>query len=99
MRSLWKPTPFDSFCEKYLDRLYDSRFPMDKQSSGYYKLKEMVLSGIEPASEEEYMRWKNNPTREELFSAPDIKYLTFLHELTRDPVRKYWKYLKKLRAE
>jgi hypothetical protein len=45
------------------------------------------------------MRWKNNPTREELFSPPHIKYLTFLHELTRDPVRKYWKYIKKLRAE
>jgi len=99
MRSLWKPTPFDAFCEEYLDGLYCSKLPIDEQCTGYYKLKEMVLLGIEPATKEEYMRWKNNPTREELFSPPHIKYLTFLHELTRDPVREYWKYIKKLRAE
>lgn len=99
MKTLWKPSPFDVFCKKYLDGLYDSRLPMDRQCSGYYKLKQMVISGIEPATEEEYERWKNNPTREEMFSQPHIKYLTFLHEITRPVVRRYWSYIKKLRAE
>lgn len=99
MRSLWKPTPFDSFCEKYLDGLYDSKFPIDAQCSGYNKLKQMVKDGVTPATEEEYVRWCYNPTTEELFSPPDDKYLTFLHHLTREPVRKYWNYIKKLRLE
>jgi hypothetical protein len=99
MRSFWRPSPFDNFCEKYLDGLYCSKLSIDSQCSGYYKLKEMVILGIEPASEEEFKRWKNNPTREELFSPPHIKYLTFLHELTRNPVRRYWNYIKKLRLE
>lgn len=99
MRSLWKPTPFDVFCEKYLDGLYNSKLPIGSQCSGYYKLKEMVLSDIKPATEEEYKRWKNNPTMDELLSPPDIRYLTFLHELARPVVRRYWKHIKKLRAE
>lgn len=99
MRSLWKPTPFDNFCNKYLDGLYDKRLPIDSQCTGYYKLKEMVVNGIEPATEEEYKRWVNNPTMDELLSPPDIKYLTFLHELVRPSVRQYWEYIKKLRAE
>jgi hypothetical protein len=99
MRTLWKPTPFDNFCGKYLDGLYDQRLPIDSQCSGYYKLKGMVLNDIIPATEEEYKRWKNNPTREEMFSPPDIKYLTFLHELTRPIIRQYWFHIKKLRAE
>jgi len=99
MRTLWKPTPFDLFCEEYLDGLYCSKLPIDKQCLGYYKLKEMVLLGIEPATKAEYMRWENNPTTEELFSSPHDKYLTFLHEITREYVRKYWGYIKKLRVE
>lgn len=99
MKSLWKPTPFDDFCYKYLDCLYNPKLPIDSQCNGYYKLKEMVISGIEPASEVEYKRWKNNPTREEVFSEPNIKYLAFLHEVLRPVVREYWFYIKKLRAE
>lgn len=99
MRTLWKPTPFDNFCEKYLDGLYNSKLPIDSQCGGYYKLKGMVLNDIIPATEEEYKRWKNNPTREEMFSPPDIKYLTFLHELTRPLVRHYWFHIKKLRTK
>jgi hypothetical protein len=56
MRTLWKPTPFDAFCEEYLDGLYCSKLPIDEQCSGYYKLKEMVLSKIEPATKEECMK-------------------------------------------
>lgn len=99
MKTLKKPAPFDVFCEKYIDGIYDPRHPKDKQSTGYYKLKEMVLLGIEPASEEEYNRWKYNPTKEEMFSEPDIKYLTFLHETVRPYIREYWWYIKKLRTE
>jgi hypothetical protein len=99
MRSLWKPTPFDSFCEKYLDGLYDSKVPMDVQCSGFNKLKQMVKDGVTPATEEEFKRWKFHPTMEELLSPPDAKYLTFLHHLTRESVRKYWNYIKKLRLE
>lgn len=99
MKSLKKPTPFDVFCKKYLDGLYDPRHPKDNQCTGYYKLKEMVISGIEPASEEDYIRWKTNPTFQEMFSEPDIKYLTFLHESVRPVIRGYWFHIKKLRAE
>ena len=98
MRSLWKPTPFDAFCESHLDGLYDSKLPIDSQCSGYYKLKQMVIDGVTPATLGEYKRWENNPTSEELFSPPDIKYLTFMHELTRPFIRKYWGYIKKLRT-
>lgn len=99
MRTLKRPSPFDSFCEDYLDGLYDSRLSYNNQCSGYYKLKSMVKNGIRPATKEEYHRWKTKPTEEELFGYINDKYLTFLHEILRGFVIEYWDYIVKLRVD
>lgn len=87
---------FNIFCEKHLDRLYDSRFSDEQQCSGYINLKKMVVEQINPASLEEVERWENNPTQEELFTIPDIKYLRFLHPLLRPIIIENWDNIKKL---
>jgi hypothetical protein len=99
MRSLWKPNPFQTFCYRYLDGLYDIRLPEECQSSGYKKMVRMLTEGVVPATKEEYLRYKNNPTIDELLSAPDDKYLTFLHENIRPIIRENWRYISKLRFE
>lgn len=87
---------FNIFCEKHLDRLYDSRFSDEQQCSGYINLKKMVVEQINPASLEEVERCENNPTQEELFAIPDIKYLRFLHPLLRPIIIENWDNIKKL---
>lgn len=87
---------FNEFCEKYCDGMYDSRFPDTSQSTGYIQLKKMVLEQIKPASLKEMKRWENNPTKEELFSLPHIKYLRFLHPNLRPYIIQNWKLIKKL---
>lgn len=87
---------FNIFCEKHLDGLYDSRFSDEQQCSGYINLKKMVVEQINPASLEEVERWENNPTQEELFAIPDIKYLRFLHPLLRPIIIENWDNIKKL---
>lgn len=87
---------FNSFCEKYLDRMYTPGLPDDQQSTGYLQLKKMVKEGITPATLEEIERWENNPTEKELFSQPDIKYLRFLHPIVREYVIAHWKNIKEL---
>jgi hypothetical protein len=99
MKSLIKPSPFDRFCEKYLDGIYNSNLSLDEQSNGYKQLRKMVLLKISPSSESEYKKWKMFPTLKELFSEPDIRHLTFLHENVRELVRKNWNYIKKLRVD
>lgn len=87
---------FNHFCYKVLDRMYEPRLPYENQCTGYKLLRKMVEDDITPATEEEYLRWRNNPTQEELLSVPDIKYLTFLHERVRPFVREYWDKIKML---
>lgn len=87
---------FNDFCYKILDKMYEPRLSFENQCTGYKLLRKMVEKDITPATEEEYYRWKNNPTKEELFSKPDIKYLNFLHQLIRPFVREHWDKIKKL---
>ena len=91
-----KNLTFNEFCHEYCDGLYDPNFPYEKQSTGYKKLREMVEKQIIPASEEEYNRWSNNPTMEELLEIPDIKYMTSLHVNLRPLIRKKWDFIKNL---
>lgn len=84
-----KPT-FNEFCHRYLDGLYEPRLSDDEQCTGYKQLKKMVVENIPPASWEEIYRWENNPTNEELWSKPDIKYLRFLHPLLRPIIVEHW---------
>ena len=94
-----KKASFNDFCQFTLDRMYDPRFPLESQCSGYRLLRKMVIEKITPATLEEYNRWLTNPTEEELMSAPDLKYLTFLHELIRLVVRENWETIKNLEIE
>lgn len=87
---------FNDFCYKFLDRMYEPRLPYEAQCSGYKNLRKMVEENITPTTNIEYLRWKENPTEEELFSEPDIRHLTFLHELARPFVRDNWNFIKKL---
>jgi len=91
-----KKITFNEFCEKYCDGLYDSRFPDEKQCTGYLQLKKMVEEDITPASLEEIKRWETQPTQKELFETPHIKYLRFLHVLLRPYIIKNWEYIKNL---
>ena len=90
---------FNDFCYKILDKMYEPRLSYEQQCTGYKLLKKMVIENIKPATKEEYERWKNKPTTKELFSTPDIKYLTFLHELTRPIIREHWDKIKKLQID
>lgn len=88
---------FNEYCNKYLGELYDPKFPEEKQCNGYKQLKKMVVEGITPASLEEVVRWRDNPTIEELLSIPDLKYLNFLHPLLRVYVIEDWEIIKTLK--
>lgn len=90
---------FNDFCYKILDGMYEPRLPLESQCTGYLQLRKMVVENIKPATQKQYERWKTKPTAKELFSEPDIKYLTFLHELIRTIVRNNWKKIKKMKVE
>ena len=89
---------FNNFCEKYLDRMYTPGLPDEQQSTGYLQLKKMIKEGITPASFEEIERWENNPTKEELFSEPHIKYLRFLHPVLRPFIIENWDKIKLMKV-
>jgi hypothetical protein len=76
--------------------MYEPRLSQDAQCTGYIQLKKMIIENITPASFEEISRWENNPTTEELFSEPNIKYLRFLHPLLRPFIIENWKIIKTL---
>lgn len=99
MMTMKKQMSFNDFCYTVLDRMYEPRLPLESQSTGYKLLREMVIKDITPATKEEFDRWKNNPTTEELFSTPDLKYLTFLHVLVRPVVREHWDKIKQLKID
>lgn len=99
MMTVKKEMTFNDFCYKILDGMYEPRLSYESQCTGYKLLKKMVVEDITPATKEEFDRWKNNPTEDELFSAPDIKYLTFLHELTRPIIREHWGKIKELKID
>ena len=95
MMSMKKLT-FNEFCRNCCDGMYEPRLSQDTQCTGYIQLKKMVIENIAPASLEEISRWENNPTTEELFSEPNIKYLRFLHPLLRPFIIENWKIIKTL---
>ena len=94
-----KKLTFNEFCVEYLDRMYEPRLPQEQQSTGYLQLKKMVVENITPASLSEIDRWENNPTDDELFSIPDIKYLRFLHPLLRPIIVENWSRIKRMKIE
>ena len=87
---------FNEFCHKFCDGLYEPRLPQESQCTGYTQLKKMVIEQIDPASLTEINRWENNPTKKELSSEPDIKYLRFLHPILRSYVIEHWQTIKRL---
>lgn len=87
---------FNEFCHKICDGLYDPKFPIEEQCTGYTKLKEMVTNNIKPASLEEIKRWETKPTCEELTSAPELKYLRFLHATLRPFIIENWPIIKEM---
>lgn len=87
---------FNEFCFKYCDRMYNSSFTLDEQCTGYKQLRKMIEEQITPTTFEEILRWENKPTADELLSAPNIKYLRFLHTNLRQPIRDNWNYIKTL---
>jgi hypothetical protein len=94
---IMKKITFNEFCNKCCDNLYDPNFSENLQCTGYLQLKKMVVENITPASLDEIKRWEENPTNEELFSIPDIKYLRFLHPLLRTMIVENWNIIKKLK--
>ncbi len=96
---IMKKTTFNEFCQKHCDGLYEPRLPEDAQCTGYIKLKKMVVENIAPASLEEIKRWETNPTKMELSSVPDIKYLRFLHPLMRTYIVNNWDVIKTMYVE
>lgn len=90
---------FNDFCEYYCDGLYDSKFPLESQCSGYKKLREMVINQITPASLSEMERWENEPTKDELINTPDIKYLRFLHPILRPIIVEHWEKIKTFKVD
>ncbi len=91
-----KRLTFNEFCERILDRMYDPRISEEAQCTGYHLLKKMVIENITPATKEEFDRWRNNPTLEEIMSTPHIKYLNFLHVRIRPFVIEQWDKIKEL---
>ena len=81
---------FDEFCHQICDGLYDPKFPLESQCTGYKQLLKMISESIEPASLEEMKRWEKHPTLEELLSTPHIKYLRFLHFNLRPYIIEHW---------
>lgn len=94
-----KKLTFNEFCFLTCDGLYTPTLSIDKQSTGYLMLKKMVIENITPASLEEIKRWETNPTHEELTSAPDIKYLRFLHPNLRPLIIENWDMIKTLQID
>lgn len=94
-----KEMKFNNFCHLYLDGLYEPRLPDSAQCTGYTQLKRMVVEGITPASLEEIVRWETNPTKEEIMSIPDVKYLRFLHPLLRPIIIEHWGVIKNMKVE
>jgi hypothetical protein len=88
---------YDEICAEYLDGIFTPGFTEEDQSTGYKLLKELIQTKTKPASEAEYIRWKTNPTIEELMMKPDIKYLDFLHPILRSIIRDNWDNFKKLK--
>jgi len=81
---------FEEFCYRICDGLYDPKFPIEEQCTGYKKLIRMISECIEPASLEETERYQKTPTEEELWSTPPLKYMLFLHEKLRPFIREHW---------
>jgi hypothetical protein len=90
---------FDEFCFMFCDKLYNPMLHDTAQCTGYHELKKMVMKNISPATLEEMKDFEEKPTFEQLFSAPDIKYLRFLHPNVRPFVVKHWEIIKNLKID
>lgn len=90
---------FNEFCYLSYSKLYDPNVPEEAQCSGYLKLKEMIVNNITPASLEEIKRWETSPTVEEMKSSPHIKYMTFLHPITRNYIIRNWDRIKTMKID
>jgi len=87
---------FEEFCSDLCDGLYDPKFPIESQCTGYKQLLRMISECIEPASEEEIERYEKNPTNEELWSTPPLSHLRFLHFKLRPHFRDNWDFIVRL---
>lgn len=94
-----KKMTFNEFCARICDGMYTYGISDENQCTGYLLLRKMVTEKITPASKEEYERWRYNPTPQELYSVPDLKYLQFLHENLRPFIISYWDKIKDLEVE
>lgn len=94
-----KNLTFNEFCNQYCDGLYDPRFEDIDQCSGYLYLKKILIDNITPASLEEVKRWETEPTQEELYGVPDLKYLRFLHPILRPVIIDNWDFIKNLKID
>lgn len=92
-------TKFNEFCYHQCDGLYDPNFPLEDQCTGYKMLRKMVQEQIVPFSIEETKRWESSPTILEMYSAPDIRYLRFLHPVLRKFVIENWGWISELKLE
>lgn len=90
---------FNQVCEKLLDGLYDPRFELEDQCTGYKQLRFMVENQITPATKEECERWEKYPTAEELSQIPETKYMRSLHPILRSFVQNNWDSIKVLKIE
>lgn len=90
---------FDIFCYSFCDKLYNPKLHDTAQCTGYHQLKKMVLENISPATLEEMKEFEEKPTFEQMYSAPDIKYLRFLHPNLRPYIVNNWETIKKLKIE
>lgn len=79
---------FNRICYKL--GIYTLNIPYDQQSTGYKKLKELMESGVPVATNEEYTRWKDFPSKEELSNIPELRYLNFLHPSLANFIRAEW---------
>jgi hypothetical protein len=87
---------FDEFCHTICDGLYDPKFPLEAQCTGYKDLLKMIAENIRPASLEEMKRWETSPTQDELLEVPDIKYLRSLNFMLREYIVENWDGIMKL---
>lgn len=86
---------FELYCNKHLE-IYTPGIVFEKQGSGYRNLYYMLENNIDCASHEEINRWESNPTEQELYDKPHLKYLRFLHPILRKYVIDNWEYIKKI---
>jgi hypothetical protein len=85
---------FNEFCHRICDGLYDPRFPMEDQCSGYHQLRNVVLNKI-PPHPLEIKDWLDDPES----PPPQERYLRALHPKLRKFVIDNWDKIKELEVD